>query len=470
MGRIVTGGFKVVLTIRMFHGDFKAVAWRRSAVTGAYESPTPVQTLDEIGAALDATIDATGFDGKLVTFLYEGERMEHVFVTTPPMEQKDLKLFLARKAEQEKSFEGKAAFSHTQTTSPKGGYIVLLTICQKSFVDGLTDLCRERGLFVQKLIPPTTVMGHQMQEMGFDDGHLIAVVAEIGPRMTLLVGKGDGALLFDRYLNYDWRKPGDQDRIGREIERSILFAKQQFGQVAEAVVFIGDYDDAFAAKMTDMIDTPLDIGNHRTYEHYWLTEARMVRRIHPSNLIPASVRREAARHTITRIVIGMVFFFWLGAFAAAGGVEYAIHQSRSMMTDDHGATARLRQEKERWAATYAELERRKAAIDTIEQGAPPIPGWFVGYLGQATPEGLQLTKVTVAKNDGGWQVVLNGVSRLTQDKAAEALALFEKNLVDGPYRLAVARGWREEWLKELSRGSAARPDNRSAFVLEGRIR
>ncbi|MBF0170459.1 MAG: hypothetical protein HQK87_05130 [Nitrospinae bacterium] len=366
-------GFKDVLTVRIFHGHFKAVHFLRGVVKGVYHHPDPVANLDDISHALDRALAVTAFKGKLVTFLYEGEAMDHSFVTTPPMEAKDLRLFLARKAEQEKPFEGKAAFSFTTTASPKGGHIVLLTIAPKAFVDGLTELCRARGLFIQKLIPASAVMGHLMSQMGYARETVIGVVAEVGGRLSLLVGKGDGSLMFDRHFNYDWRQTKEAERIGREIERSLLFAKQQFGQAPEAVIFIGDYTDEFSERMKSLITLPVVIGQHQTYEHYWLTEARQIKRIHPSNLIPASVRSESTRHALTKVVTVLVALFWIGALGSAALVEVILAATVRGAENQGSELARLQEEKERWQGAREELARRKEIVDLIASPPPSRP-------------------------------------------------------------------------------------------------
>ncbi len=463
-------GFKDVLTVRIFHGHFKVVHFLRGVVKGVYLHPAPVTTLDDIAAALDRAIVATGFTGKLVTFLYEGEEIEHSFVTTPPMETKDLRLFLGRKAEQEKQFEGRAAFSYTLTASPKGGHIVLLTLSPRTFVDGLTEICRVRGLFIQKLIPASAVMGHLMSQLGYAADNVIGLVAEVGGRLSLLVGKGNGALMFDRHFNYNWRIDKDAERIGREIERSLLFAKQQFGQSPEAVIFIGDYGDSFEERMKSLITLPIVIGEHQTYEHYWLTEARQIRRTHASNLIPANVRFESTRHATTKVVTVMVALFWIGAIGAAGLVEALIAKSESDAKRQGGEVARLQEEKAHWLDARAELERRKRVVDRIASPPPPAPAWFLGYLGDAVPEGIALSDVAITRQDDRWNVTLNGIVLLPPHEVAPALASLEKGLVEGPYRLAVEGSWREGWLKDLSTGGAASPGRRFTFEMKGGFR
>ena len=87
---------------------------------------------------------------------------------------------------------------------------------------------------------------------------------------------------------------------------------------------------------------------------------------------------------------------------------------------------------------HAELGRHREFIQVVDTDrSPPVPVWLLGYAGQAVPNGLVLTNLSVVRSDGGWNFRLAGmVQSLTNTVSTGAMAGLTNELATGPFHAA----------------------------------
>ena len=83
------------------------------------------------------------------------------------------------------------------------------------------------------------------------------------------------------------------------------------------------------------------------------------------------------------------------------------------------------------------LQKKQFVKVVSDEKVPPVPGWFLGYLGDIVPEELLLGQVRLNREEDRWHVELGGTLQPTTNQApakvlADAVATLKTNLAQGP--------------------------------------
>jgi len=106
-----------------------------------------------------------------------------------------------------------------------------------------------------------------------------------------------------------------------------------------------------------------------------------------------------------------------------------------------------------------------------DEQVQPVPGWFLGYLGNTLPEELYLNHFRLNREGDRWRVELGGLLQPTTNQApaavlADAVAALKQNLEQGPFHVRVLReGERTNTVAGAS--PAGRPAAEGGFFVEG---
>ena len=88
------------------------------------------------------------------------------------------------------------------------------------------------------------------------------------------------------------------------------------------------------------------------------------------------------------------------------------------------------------------LQKKQFVKVVSDEKVPPVPGWFLGYLGDILPEQLLLSHVRLNRENERWHVELGGTLQPTTNQApakvlADAVATLKKDLAQGPFHVKV---------------------------------
>ncbi len=459
-----------ILGISLLYGRFMAVAIEKGEAHSAWECPYPVGDIESLRQALTESVNATEYNGKYISFVFEDALCEHQLINTPPMKRKDLRRYITRKASQLKTFAGDAVISFSAAKSPKGGAAVLVNILPKSFMQDLMLACRELDLFPIQLTPLSAIMGRQFKRLPIQNDEIVMIVSESSKKLILAVGKSDGSVLMDRYLVYERETAMDIDWLGREIQRSVLFSKQQFGIGAQRALMLGDFSDDIIKRLREQVDIPIEKSGIVVDPFFWVNESLALSARQDSNFITPGLQRLAIRHRMFKVAMVALLFLWLGSIASAGMIEVMIRAEKQSLKALEPHYAGIKEEKAEWDKRYDELNSWKRGIDKVREirSSPPVAGWFIGYLGDALPADLILKKMVIEKDGTGWNVELTGEALKSATLSAAKLKQFENRLQQGPYKVNVTKSWKEQWVDLLRSGSGSMLGGQE-FSLNGRI-
>ncbi|MDQ6977918.1 MAG: hypothetical protein Q9M75_07385, partial [Ghiorsea sp.] len=147
---------KKQLGISWIQGEFKATLVQEGATQTYYQAS--IHTMDQLDIALGLAISELGAENADVSMVYEGSDLSHHFIQTPPLSHRDLLLYIANRAEQEKIAAVPVLHSFKRSLTQQSGDGVILHIINKTFVDELITICQHHHIAITKLIPLSEIM------------------------------------------------------------------------------------------------------------------------------------------------------------------------------------------------------------------------------------------------------------------------------------------------------------------------
>ena len=297
---------KTVLGVSLIESRFLALAVARGKIQASWESPQPVETVEHFQTALRNAVRETGFGGKNVSILIEDPRFVHQYLRVPVMKPADLRLYLANKADQEKTWEGSTLWRFRSGLQVGGKVGILLDSCPKVLVDDLVQACKMQNLYLIQLAPLSAIFLDQVRSLPIEQDDVILLVTILAGKVMLVVARGDGTPLFDRLLRPALKEVNPAQRIGREITRSILFCEQQFNITISQVWLRGEPGGVSAEDVQPSVEIRIFSSPVVPDASYWLWTAAQMPVHHAGNFISVQGRMAPIRQRMRKVGAGLV--------------------------------------------------------------------------------------------------------------------------------------------------------------------
>src|SRR5262245_21745533 len=210
-----------VLGISWIHGQFQAVSTSGGRTVGAWAAPYPVGNEREFETALTEAVRETGFKGTRVIVVLEHRSLLFHVQETPPAKGRLLQQLLQRLVNQSRFFEEPAAWSRVEVPAVKGRQRHLLALLPDSLVRQLSAVCRAQGLHLAAVVPMAAVLGAQLRYLPILKDEVVVLAADPGGSLQLLMGRGDGQVLFSRNVLLSGVQ--QQERAAQEINRTLHY-------------------------------------------------------------------------------------------------------------------------------------------------------------------------------------------------------------------------------------------------------
>lgn len=458
------------MSISLFHGWMRAFKLDRSGNEKSWSAKNRVYKSDEIREALKEAVKTTDSRGNYARIIIDHGQMRHKTIDLPPMNSKDLHTYIVRKVDQLKEFNEEAAFCYTKA-STKNRVFVSINYIPMSFIKELMQACMDAGLYLTQLIPLSRVRSRQFCELPIIEDELAALVVNMFDNVSLVIGNKEGLIFSERRLKAVIEDDEDIERIVKEVNRSILYNKQQFGQRITAVKL----SERFGEKFFQYLNKNLNISVEWLPESprfFWNKEVLSISFDDGGNLLARNVRSEMKIRKNTKAAALMVIALWIGVISTSIGVEYLIYKERQLHfpTPAKSQIKELQNTKDELGKRAKKLNQLSYAVKVLEEERlPPVPGWFLGHLCNELPNGLVLTKARIQYKEDKWEVLIEGISTNENRVEAKKLKMFSHNLQNGPFQLQVKKSWYEDWLKQLREGNKGN-DRTKKFSIGGMIR
>jgi hypothetical protein len=425
------------LTLLWAHGVVEAAVYRRHTLLKSWRCDSPVPNLDVFQNALDDAIQAMEFAGTEVSLVLEHETFQHRPEQAPAISETAQRTFLKGLVARLQPPGEPLLWVSQPTHSARTERSVLLHLLPHSFYDQLNRVMLTRRLELTRIVPLVVPLWRVLEELPEAKAQPVVVAATAGGATVIVAGQAGHALLFSRCILATWHS--DPARIGVELNRSLLYSKQQFGTAIKQVRLLGSASPQILAELTAKCGAGSEIACQPCAPGEWLRAVAEAPH-QPVNLVAGYLRHRERQRFFRRAAIaaaGVALVFSLLDFAQG---EQRWKQEQHRLAALREAEPQLRAEQERLAVRNALAAGRQQLVDGAEAaGLPPVPSRFAAFVAGALPANARLGAMSVRKRDEGpgWQVRLEGTLETDEESARETLAAFERQLEQCVFRMRI---------------------------------
>lgn len=440
---------------------------RQRKTLGQWSSPTPVRTVEEFAAALDIALAQLKFEGTDTFLVYEGDQFVHQAEAAPSFSANVTKTYLQSRVDRYAKERGPVLWVQQPATGPKEEKAFLLHMMPRAFYNQLRRVFISRRLDLTRIFPMVVPVQREMNGFPIPSGMPALIAAEVADATIIVVAQAKGPLLFTRTILASLEEA--PERVAIEINRSLLYAKQQFNVSVDRIWLVtrtGRANEEVTAKCGGgkmVMVLP-------TQPEEWVVNASRVARTHPVNLIAGYIRRKRRDQFIR---IGLMAIGWL-SLANFGQKLWDSHErwgwERTRLEAVASREPELTAERDRLALRNGKLEAERALQQRISQETlPPVPPKLLAHVSAVLPPDARLTEFVVKWNDdtGAWTFQCEGLIVGDDDSAREALAAFQRHLAKGPLHIRFSEN--QAGFGRAAVGGASAAVTQQRFNLEGTL-
>lgn len=455
------------LGISWLNGHFHAAALAGGTVTASWSAPQPVSDGAEFTAAVAEAIRATRFSGAQAMIIVDHRSLLFHVQDIPPAEGKVVDQILDRLVARGHFFEEKAAWGRLGLPEAKGRHRYLLALLPDSLIQGLVTALAAQQIELAGVFPIAAVLGDQLRVLAAQESETILLAADLGDAIHLLLGTGDGQVLFSRTVAITGQQPAE--RAAQEINRTLHYAQQQFGATVNKLFVHGAR--AFQTLKDFPIRPGLVVAASPVPEDP-LLYARHVFQLSPKlrlNFLPPSALKKKSTQALVAVTVVL-----LGALTLSTTIitEIQVHAREKTLKNQARQSSAEMDIRNQSVGLFNDALRWRALISAIgTTNDPSIPELFLRTLGDTVPEPVRLTQVHLEPVTNGWQIRLDGYTTDAAGQYVETVTQLEKRLSTGPFQVRIENST----LRQLSRGGQASAvkvparENERPFFVEGLI-
>lgn len=297
----------------------------------------------------------------------------------------------------------------------------------------------------------------------FDDENSIILV---------MISEGRPVLIREMPFSNFMEKAEEFKRLSKEIQRTWLYAKQQYKFFPNQMIFCGE--DLYESKhiLGELVD---EVTLEKDTKQDWKQQLFQSSVIDPANLIPIKIQK--VQRTLRLAQIFSISLLTLVTLAMMWSIYH-----RGILS---GLNEKIKRENIKTEITEFQqaVKVKQAKKDTISQlheqhqmvkehTNSPIPAWLIMYLSENIPDNLVIKDLKVIRDSlpNVWQVKIYGMAPRDPIQSAELLKSFNDQTQSDFGRLNLKINWKVSWLKNIKTGLSQDPDDLiKPFRLEGTL-
>jgi len=259
----------------------------------------------------------------------------------------------------------------------------------------------------------------------------------------------------------------DPARIGVEINRSRLYAKQQFGTTIEKIWLLGQ-NNLSTAEVSAKCGADKQIMVLPTKPVEWLQTVAKLSPQQPVNLVAGYLKRKRRLIIGRRVLISACWlalgYFFVDAWAGTQVWHNEQRQLAALTADESTMTT----ERNRLAERNRLVEREQILIrQADEERLPPVAGKFLAFLAGVLPDEIRLTDLTVKWEaaNSGWSFRIDGAIEADEETAREVIGTLQRHLEKSPLRARFNATAQAVMAAPVALGQVAHEEQR--FSVEG---
>ncbi len=452
------------LAVAWLHGRFSCGVAGKNGMRQHWHSSTPVSSLADFAQALDAGSAALDFRGTEILLSLGHEAFVHQSEVTPPLAEAALRPFLQQRLERNHGEASTWIWAYQALASSKREQVWLIHRLPTDFLRALNQLLVDRRLELTAVYPTTLpLLAHDSLIVPSPNG-VVLTAAACGDAIQMTVNRVDGTLLLARTLLSSWSE--NAERVATEINRSVLYIKQQFGVSLTDIYLFGPPSEKMTQEVRKRTPSEITLSAIPFGPADWLGHSFRQDAKSPANLL-------ATHHRRRKRVAQVRFLLTSGAWALAALVGLSVWKAHDdWQTEERhlrSLASRLEpltRQRDALRLRNQEMMRYRdeiAQIDGLRQ--PSVPRAFLIELANSVPAELQVSDFSLQFEPGErrWKWRIEGEIQGDEASGADVLALFERNLQRTSLRPTMDAAARSLVANPVQSGSS--PYNR--FVLEG---
>jgi hypothetical protein len=453
-----------VLGIAWLYGSLHASVFRRQKMLKEWNCSRSVASIEDFEPALDEALGATEFQGTEVFLLLENDVFSHQTESAPGTADA-ARAYLHKRVQRFEKEHEPVLWVSQPTVAMRNEQAYLLHLLPSNFYDKLNRVLLERRLDLTRILPLVVPLHRELNKMPVGKDTPMLVVADAGETTVVMVGKVNGPLLFYRTILA--ALGNEPARVGVEVNRSLLYAKQQFGCDVEHIWILAKNGRA-ASHVQQKCGASKKITVLPTTAVDWLQTVIKLPARQPVNLLAGYLRRKRRRAVVRwTLLLGAWTGFAFMALSHWQRAETWTHEV-ARMDEVRVSEGTLRTERERLIQRNRSVAQDSELVRQIEgERLLPVPSRLLAFLGTAVTSGMRLTEVTIrweTAERSYWAFRIEGTIEGDPESSREILNAFQGQLVRSPFKAKVNEQTRV--LAPHYSGTARNADMHR-FVLEG---
>ncbi len=421
------------LGIAWLHGTFHAATYNREQTIGAWQSPTPVRTIEEFAQALTTAIERLKFTGVDTFLLLAHERFVHQSEQAPPAAE-PARIVLRNRVEKfEQENKLRVLYATQRAQSARQDWSFFLHLLPSDLHEHFVTLMRQNHLELTRIVPLTVPLQILLNRLSPEDDKPQVLAIEAGESTALLIGPPRGDLYISRTITTTML--ADPARIGTEINRSILFAKQQFAAQIDDIHLLGDNADFALPEIQARSGPGKTCHAHLISAGHLLDATATLSVKHPVNLVADHLRHKRRHRLIRRLTLASAW-----SLLVCIGVSTFEYTRETTRQKNHVAQlvtlqSDLEMERSRLLAESEALAYKTSLATQIRASDLPsvTPRAFPYFVSQVPAElRLSTTSLRFDSENTRWLLNFEGTLEADLETAQDTLANFQRQLTRGP--------------------------------------
>ena len=446
-----------ILSVSLVNGRLKAMSITKGSVVQTWERPGFIRGIEPLRQAISDAIHHTQFLGTHISILVEDQRFITLTVQLPAMPLMDLLPILERKAQQAKTWEEPAAWRYHLDMGARGKQNVHLEIWPQSFIDEIIQVCEDSGLHLQLLAPISVLSESQLSTLPVEHGEASILISMLNGQVSFIAGGEDGSPILTRHLGpaKDWVPLGE--RVGTEVNRTIMFIMQQSNLNIPQIWFLGEKERLTLEEVQTHVSTPILPCPVTPDWKYWLWVEATLPIDHDNNFTPPEVRRAPLRKMLIKTLAAAIAGFLIVGVGATGILEGYFSKNKNHLQPATAQATALQEEQQQWLSRLVTIHtKRQWAQSITENKAVSLEGPLLSYLGNVIPPQMILHKAAVKHTDDTWDLELSGSSSANLPSTLLLVDQLARQLAQGPYHVTVKEGWQDQLLSQTNSQTLSR--------------
>ncbi|MGE4181710.1 MAG: hypothetical protein AB7J34_17955 [Limisphaerales bacterium] len=354
----------------------------------------------------------------------------------PPAKGRLLTRMLDRLVDENRFYDEPAVWTRVELPPNQRRCRWLLCLIPKSLWTEIESACEENDLELRGLYPATALLGDSLRKVGAGSGEVVLIVADFEGSHGLMIGQGNSQILFARSVAGGEGDVGE--RLVREIDRTMHFARQRFGAQVNRLVASGGacYSTLSGRKVREGLNVECLLSENDGGG--FAVGAAELRETTPLNFMEG--RRRQAPWLRPALVAAMSVLLAV-SLGTAGWVRLELNariRDRAQRSQAQRDAARLDAESQR---SRTEADRHEAFLRTIGTPEDPsVAATFARYLGARLPTSLRLTALALERKTNGWWVQIEGATRERGSRFLADVGSLEAELTGGLFQMRITDG------------------------------